>query len=403
MPRRFSHRSGYRERWGSVYVLALAILVLFISYSGSLLVRGVSHLSSSERLRSRDTAFHLADAGVDQAARNFRTSETSDDVLSGTFPTGQFLIDNPPVALSSNPTRYQVTTHGMAGSESRHVEAVIELAPTSIFQYALFGDQLVTISGSSITDSYDSTQGPYQPDVSEPGYNRSQEGDVGTNATSGSSTTGITISGNLAVNGQVIVGPNVAEPASVVTINGGSYVITGDPPIVSAPQLFPMPSLPDPTMPPISLACPDYSVPNDAPPLTAGATYCFRNLTVTANRTLTATGPGVTVYLTGALSVSGNSTVGVASQPGAMVFLMRSQAGATIEDGTITGSTQFYGAIYSPVATVHISGDAKVFGSVIAKKVKVSGNAEIHYDTALGDTTTITNFFETKVVSWQEL
>jgi predicted acyltransferase (DUF342 family) len=81
---------------------------------------------------------------------------------------------------------------------------------------------------------------------------------------------------------------------------------------------------------------------------------------------------------------------------------MTSTAGATLEQ-TIQGNNTFYGAIYGPDATVTIQGNAEIFGSVIADQVNVQGNAVIHYDEALRDTTQIANLYTTELISWREV
>ena len=95
--------------------------------------------------------------------------------------------------------------------------------------------------------------------------------------------------------------------------------------------------------------------------------------------------------------------MGVPASPKQMVVLMASGSDATLEQGTITGSTQFYGALYGPDATINISGNAKIFGSIAAKKVDVTGSAEIHYDKSLTDVTQVSNLYKVDRIAWREL
>jgi len=95
--------------------------------------------------------------------------------------------------------------------------------------------------------------------------------------------------------------------------------------------------------------------------------------------------------------------MGLSSDPTKMLIQMSPASTATLEQGTITGSTEFYGAIYGPSATMNIQGNAKVFGSIIAKTVNLTGSAEIHYDTALASNGTVSNSFTTKIVEWRSL
>jgi hypothetical protein len=224
---------------------------------------------------------------------------------------------------------------------------------------------------------------------------------VGTNAITPG---GITVSGSIFIEGQVAVGPNVPDPTSVVTGYTPAF-ITGNPKVVSQSSAFPMP----PVTVPAGLTCSDLTIQGNTTttlsptggPLGNG-TYCYGNLTLSGGSTLTASG-SVTVYLTGQLVASGNSTVGVPTTPKNMLFLMDSTAGASLQDGTISGSTKFYGAVYGPPATIPISGNADVYGSIIGKQINVTGSATVHYDEGLTDLTTVSNIYQRTVVSWRDL
>ena len=396
---------------GSLYILSLGVVVLLTVASASLLVRGISETNGSERVRNQAIAFQLADAGVDQAALNLRTPlDSADDVTQKVLLGGQFTID-PPANAPSGSATWQVTTHGASTADSanpRHIEATFQLVPESVFQFALFGDQQVNLGGNAISDSYDSRNGPYDSST-----NHGHEGDVGTNAKTAG---GIPVGASIFIDGQVAVGPNVADPASVVTgctptpscfapfITGGTDPPSNTQDIVSQDASFPLPDV----SPPAGLSCSDYTItggtqltlsPTGGP--LGNGTYCYRNLTVQGNAQLTATG-SVKVYLTGELIARGNSTIGVPSDPRAMTILMTPSSEATLEEGTLTGSTEFYGALYGPKASLTISGNAEIYGSIIAKKIDVTGSAAIHYDQAMTDLTDVSNLYRTSLVSWRE-
>ena len=44
-----------------------------------------------------------------------------------------------------------------------------------------------------------------------------------------------------------------------------------------------------------------------------------------------------------------------------------------------------------------------MFGSIIAKTVNESGNAEIHYDQALSTNTDVPSMYKTSIISWRDL
>lgn len=398
------------NRRGMVYTFSLGVVVLLTIASASLLMRGVTESNQSERQRNYTSAFHLADAGVDQAAFNLRTpTDLTDDVtdsntLAVPLSTGRFTIDSP---QQLGTFRWGVATHGTSAQEPnlpRHIEAVFQLTPESVFQFALFGANGLNVSGSAITDSYDSRLGAYDPNPN----NHDHHGDVGTNVTTPG---GVTVGGSIFIDGQVAVGPGVNDPVSSVVTGYDPAFITGgtSPPsntqdVVAQSSTFPMPDVD----PPVGLSCSDYTITGGTQlvldpaggPLGNG-TYCYHDLTVQGNADLLASGP-VTVYLTGDLIARGDSSVGVSSDPRLMTILMTPSAAATLEQGTITGSTKFYGALYGPKATITISGNADVYGSIVAKQVNVTGSASIHYDEAMTDLTNISNLYRTSLVAWRE-
>ena len=397
-----------RNRQGFVYALSLLVMFFLTLMGTSILMRSVSEADSSERFGYQSAALHLADAGVDQAARNLRTpTDLTDDITTGTLPTGTFTLD---AAVDLGAQTWKVVSHGASVQEptrNRNIEVVFSLLPQSVFQYALFADLALTAGGSANTDSYDSRLGVYGACLSgcgggSPVNNVGRNGDIGTNGTTAGS---VALSGgSIFVDGQIAVGPGVSDPASIVTgydpamITGGTSPPSDTQDVVAQSSTFPMPNVTVPE----GLTCSDRVVNgSETVTLTAG-TYCYHNLTIQGNGTLTASG-SAKVYLTGELSAQGNSSVGVPTDPTKMVFLMTSTSEATIEEGTITGSNKFYGAIYGPQATINITGNAEVYGAIIADRVNLTGSAEIHYDEAVNTITEVSNLYQTSVVYWQEL
>jgi hypothetical protein len=390
------------------YIMSLGITSFLLAAGATLLMRGLAETGVSQRARDQHLAFQMAEAGIDRSLFDLETPSVADDILTDTLATmnSDFSITSsvPSGDLVIVQSRGTVRPIGTPGSEIRDVEAVIERTPESVFQFALFGSELVNIGGSTITDSYDSSLGLYGSQT--PG----DEGDVGTNATTNDGlTTGITVEGTtLVVNGQMVVGPEVTDFTDVVQGNVNDDFITGDPPYVSQPREFPMPD--DLTAPPPG--CETVIPPKDGNTITlqTGVDYCpIGDLTINGGERFTANGP-VKIYLAGTLIVTGNAQIGVETNPSYMAFLIASSGGATFE-GTLTGSSEFWGTMYGPHATISISGNADIYGSIIAENVDLSGEAQIHYDESLGNcdvptpppSCDISNLFSTEVVAWRDL
>jgi len=365
-------------------IVALVILTSTVALGLVTVTRSVTELAVSSRFSATYRAFHLAEASVDAAIVNFQSGQLNDLVLSTMADGSYWATVHPAGSL-----QYLINGHGLQGTEQRDVEAVVQLTPRSVFQFGLFGGNQVIISGEAITDSFNSSLGAYDPSTAQDG------GDIGTNSVTPG---GITISGSIAINGQIAVGPGVDDPNSVVTISGGTALITGVPPVESQSTALALP----PITVPEGLTCEDMSVKGQTTLLLPSALgqHCFHDLTVSGGGMLTADGP-VKVYVTGAFTASGNTVIGIPSDPTAMLLFLVSNEQATLESN-LTGSTEFYGGMYAPAATINITGNAQVFGSVVAQAVDVSGDAQVHYDQAIGNLTEPIGLYDTDILSWRE-
>lgn len=380
-------------------------VVVFLTLSGaSLLVDGISASNISARMYNRSNAFQLAEAGINQAGLNLRTQGTSDDVMSGTLASGTFQIDKQESIANS---QYWVQATGTSQLETRQIETIYQVNYQSVFQFAVFADQQVQLSGSLRTDSYDSRLGAYDPNPG-PTQNISHDGDVGTNSVA---LGGVDMSGgSLYVDGQLKIGPDVASPTTQVTgfdaslISGGTSPASNGQDVISMPTTMPL----APVVIPGGLTCNDLTV-NASDVVTLSPTggplgdgsYCYHDLQIEGSGTFNSSG-SVKVYLTGELKSVGNTLVGTPSDPTRMIFYMSTASIATIE-GTISGTSDFYAGLYAPQATIALGGNSKVFGAVTAGRVYVAGNAEIHYDEAMASITQEPGFATTVSVAWREL
>lgn len=377
-------RSVANER-GLIIIFSMGVILVLTIIGSAFLVRSVHEEHTSELSAFWHRALSLAEASIDAAMMKQHVGDFT-DLSTVTMAGGTYWADITPTGA---PWQYLVNGHGMHQTIQRNIEAVTQLTPTSVFQFALFGNSSVTVSGDVVTDSYNSLQGSYDPNTA------GQNGDVGTNTTA---VGGVSIDGGILINGQIAVGPDVPNPDTVVDVSGGSAIITGNPPIVSQAVALPMPTV----IIPAGLSCTNLTVNGNQTVVlsAAGGPYCFDTLSVSGGGTLTADGP-VKVYVTTFFHATGNSAVGVPSNPSYLTMLMTSTSQATIES-SMSGTTEFYGGMYAPNAHVDVGGNAHVFGSVIAQEVEVSGDAQVHYDEALGDLMDPIGLYKVKVLSWRE-
>jgi len=374
-----------RER-GLIIIFSMGVILVLTIIGSALLARSVHEERTSELSAFWHRALSLAESSVDAAMMKQHVGDFT-NLSTVTMAGGTYWAD---VIPTGGTLEFLVNGHGMYEAVQRNIEAVTQLTPTSIFQFALFGNQRVYLDGDVITDSYDSRLGAYDPNTA------GQNGDIGTNSVA---LGGVIVDGDVIINGQIAVGPNVSDPNTVVTINGTSAVITGSPPLVSQSVALPMPAV----VIPGSLTCTDLTVKANQTYVLEAAVgaYCFNNLTVLGGATLTADGP-VKVYVTNYFHATGNTTIGVPNNPSYLTMLLTAASQATI-DGSLGGTTEFYGGMYAPNAHVEVGGNAEIYGSIIAQVVETSGEPTIHYDEALGDLMDPIGLYKVKVLSWREL
>jgi hypothetical protein len=87
------------------------------------------------------------------------------------------------------------------------------------------------------------------------------------------------------------------------------------------------------------------------------------------------------VYINMEMDVRGTSATDGVSDPRWMSFFYSGSG-----DAYYRGTTQCYGTIYAPFATVHVSGTADIFGSITALNVEDKGTGQVHYDLSLQNT-----------------
>ncbi len=105
--------------------------------------------------------------------------------------------------------------------------------------------------------------------------------------------------------------------------------------------------------------------------------YYFRDILLNGGATLNIAGD-VTIYVTRDLTFNGGSFVNTTSSKAEDLTIKMTGGVANITFGS-----PFYGVLYAPDSDVTVSGDANVFGAIVAEDLKITGNATGHYDESL--------------------
>jgi Flp pilus assembly protein TadG len=236
------------------------------------------------------------------------------------------------------------------------------------------GIEWLDVGGGAITDSYDSYEGPYNPDTA---------GDRGSVCSDGP----LDVHGNSIVNGDALAGEG-----DIVSVDGTAQV-TGH----IGNRTTPL------NLPPVDAS--DAAINNDndqAPPVWQGqswrdpirangdfslnagevyelppGTYYFRNVTLNGSATLNFSGE-TTIYVTGTFRREGGCWVNNNTQLAKNLQIL--STGGTID---ITSDNDFYGVFYAPQSRVTLNGDADLFGAIVGNTLKINGSGTAHYDETL--------------------
>lgn len=426
--------AGRRVR-GSVMVYALLFILVVGLALSALMPRVVFHHDNAYREVRYIAAQHLAEAGVEEALSHLIydrldqwTGWNTSNPLSyrkprGTFadregrPLGEYEVEirNPlplgvsimiggganlwpmPVTASATPTirAYAgVPDLDSPGSERRLIEVVAR--SRSIFSLGLFSDKTLSLGGTTVVNSYDSRRGPYHP-VNNAGPN----GDAGSNENITLNGTAL-IDGDAAAGGSVLVGNN-AEITGEIEAGVTRIVLPPVDHLVEAARLYnnnaeiPLAVRKNgTTVQAYDPATKRLSVAANAVLTLPGGTkenpkvYYFSDGVLNGGSTLRFSGY-VIIMTSGTLDFSGGTVINNAGA-GTPDQLVVYSSGGLDNEIRINGGAGFAGAVYAPKSKVKFSGGGHIYGAFVGGQVDVIGNAQFHYDEALGNTGLIAYF-----------
>jgi hypothetical protein len=380
----YQEKKWIKDNRGVVLIASLGLVTTISLLSMTMLGQSLVEWNNARRQENRLIAFHLTEGAVDQTIVALRANPNFAGFPGTSTPEGGFQTT---VCSQANPNgcanpaapplvnTFLIQASGFTGGANgfgfvqRRIDAVVRMIQPPPFNFSLFADSSIQMSGNAMTDAYDSRNGPYNS------LTATQDGDIGTNASSDGSIELITVSGNVTVKGDAVVGPG-SNVANAITTNGNA-VITGNKIAASSTTAL------DPVLIPSQIPSSGNLVVNSNDPVNlAGGIYVFDSLQITGNGQLNFTGPA-TLYVAGSVTIDGN---GVGSSQNLPTNLFIFVAG--INTVQISGNGNLYAAIYAPDSSVQFSGNGEVFGGVVGDSIANSGNAIFHYDKALSEVAT---------------
>lgn len=401
---------------------ALITSVLIVSILIPLVIAYIARVTAEYRFTSKFynsiAAFNLAEAGIERAlweinynGSAFSGWSTSVDGSGNTTITspaspvpslntlaGQTIGEyDVTVYIPSVQNPVTITSAGFAPNKLSAYEkrtVIVQFEKNYQFTRGIVGINSVKFSGGAYSDSYDSSKGPYNSDITSPLYNAGQQSSVASNGS-------ITLSGGSHVYGDANPGPGYPfNPPPSPTVVTGSYAT------LQAPlQLDPIPAAEisnalasnnnaaiDPAiLPPGTYAL---NLSSGDPLVLPQGTYYFTSIKLTGGSNIQVSGPTKIYVDGGEIDSSGGSFV----NSGIPRNLLILSTGPEIE---LSGGSSFIGCIYAPISNVKNSGGCNVYGAIVCGKAVDSGGAAVHFDIDLLKISP--NFGTYKITYWQEI
>ncbi|HVS17869.1 MAG TPA: hypothetical protein VMT18_04655 [Planctomycetota bacterium] len=387
MHTRISQFSGSR-RAGSVLLVAVMIMMLVATMTLAFLQIGVRFTRELSTRIDDERALMLAEAALEESLFAMRAGG-SGSVGTAAAPArqgdGVCWATATPVGVSLS----LVQAAGMCGSGRAAVQRLVfSYPPGQLESFAIFANNDLELESNVLIDSFDAGAGTYATQLAMAGT-----GYVSAMAITGSNGN-VTVASSVEVWGDLH--PGVGMSVSVP----GSSSVSGS--LQPLPEPIDLPPVSTPTLPfagnvsvegvGVMLPSGDYSygffktLSNTSITVTGPARIVTDTLTLASNSTLTldtSTGP-IEIYVKGASSMASNAAIITTKKSAVDCSLYF--VGGPGQTATLASNSDFYGRVYSQQGKIVINSNFNVYGSVIADRLVLNANSQVHYDEALRNT-----------------
>ncbi len=372
-----------RPRRGVALPTVLFALIIVSVMTAAAVQTGVMAQRSGIAFRQSEVALFAAEAGLRYTTGNWPTASVNGLNPGDSLDLGWSTLPNRATYRvvitrvdNNNLKTYLMVSQGrgpgvnLLGGQ-RTVVRVVGNAP--LFKWGIFTNSGISMSGNAGTDSFNSSDGP---------YNAAHPDSLGTVATNGS----ITASGNVNIKGSA---------TAAGSISSGSYY-TG----TVTSHVTPLPNLATvncPTSgfsPASEVSGGSYNAStgvlsgsgNATITLSGAQAFYFTSISLSGNAQLVVNTAGghVDVYVAGQATISGN---GASNTTGSAPMLNFSACGNPTSPAawSFSGNAAATYTVYAPDRAVSMSGNGDLYGAIVAKTFTNSGNGKLHYDEALSN------------------
>ncbi len=374
------------KRTGSAIVLAMfAVLILFITGTG-LFRLGLNSRVYAVRTAEEIKARCAADAALVKSLyeMNLRLSQgTLDDENLPTVSYVQLEGSDAyfSFTVTKNGSEYLIEATGFAGVARRTVRTSLDVEGTTL-DYAIFGDESVSLKNSALVDWYN---------------NDPEDGNlkVGTNSTQDDK---VSLKNSATIKGDCYVGvggnpDDVIELKNSAEITGNTGALTQESTLASV------------TVSPSLTLLPSGETISGNKTLPAGS-YKYTEVDLGNSKTLTINGD-VALYVTDDFTLGNSSAVNINADSSLTVYIggdFEAKNSSSLNNTTqipsnlrmyfldgctsvaFKNSSNLYGVIYAPNADVVFHNSADIYGALAAKTIELKNSARVYYDANLRDT-----------------
>ena len=385
---------------GAAIPLALVAVMILLAMGVGLLSLGLNSRTYSARTALDIAARCAADAGVAKAL--FEMNEklkvkpwndsslpgATDESLPGCNATYSYTIAGDPV------NGYTVQSTGVSGGMQRQVTCTLK--PQGPFEFAVFADQTLEMKNSAVVDW----------------YNFGADDEILKIGTNSIASGAIVLKNSSTVNGDVVVGvggnPDVVISDSGATITGVARALTEKSPLPTTVVPEWLESLPS-----------SGTIENNT---TISNSAKYGSIDLKNSKTIVIDG-NVTLYVIGQIILGNSAELQIENDASLVLYLGGDFEGKNSSavnnltknaknfqiyclDGCdsmiFKNSSDFYGVIYAPNASVVMDNSAKLYGAVVAKSFEQKNSGTLSYDASLRDAGVNDEAVRFVVTNWHE-
>ena len=420
--------SLHRSRRGSVLIVAMLLTAMLALVLGSYFNLSLTSSRQTRRTFDRDTAFHLAEAGIEEAVWSYNQTlagsssawtDWNTDGIAAWKKVSDFTLtpgSTGYVKVYASTTAPTATARPVVVAESTvqtgTANAVTQMIEVTLRRRSFFAngltarDQLLFRGTRTSFDSWDSDpdRDPSTPPVD---YGTTTRNDRGGIASASVENTAALINhatiygyvstggsapqvGNDGLIGSFDAAPGTIDPARVATDFNASF------PVIAAPDDGTWVSPLGDTLgvtgttthwrtPAIILSGKQTLTILGHVILVVTAAHGETAVSLTGQASIIIpAGSSLTLYTAGDISAAGNGVANGNIQPISFQIWGTdvTDAGQSIN---LVGNGSLKAMIYAPNGDVSLNGNGGMMGSVVARNITLTGNAEFHYDASLSE------------------